>query len=108
VTPAIEGGPRADLGAQEFDGFLPRSRCRCPQSAKETRLRPGVPSSLNSGINAANPSRVPPKSTGALALWTFNALCRPSCLSPLWRGIFSAIAISPVRHYTERRFGIHT
>src|SRR5436309_2560804 len=91
VTPGdtgpIEGRPPGPIWAhQEFTRFPPV--IAVPVSTEGAKVNtvydPGVPSSLNSGINAATP--FPPRfhpnlpDQGPLALWTFNGTLPPKLL----------------------------
>src|SRR3989442_170098 len=91
VTPGdtgpIEGRPPGQIWAQqEFTWFPPV--IAVPVSTEGAKVNtvydPGVPSSLNSGINAATP--FPPRfhpnlpDQGPLALWTFNGTLPPKLL----------------------------
>jgi FtsP/CotA-like multicopper oxidase with cupredoxin domain len=91
VTPGdtgpIEGRPPGPIWAhQRFDTLPPQIAVEIStEGAKaNTVYNPGVPSSLNSGIDATQP--FPPRfhpnlpDQGALALWTFNGTLPPKLL----------------------------
>jgi len=91
VDPALGGGsgpiegrpPGAIWAHQEFARFPPKIAVEVSQEGAKvnTTYNPGVPASLNSGINPATP--FPPRfhpnlpDQGPLALWTFNGTLPP-------------------------------
>src|SRR5882724_12520266 len=86
-TGPIEGRPPGPIWAhQEFAAFPPAVAIEVTQEGAKvnTAYDPGVPSSLNSGINAAAPFRptfhpgLPDQST--LALWTHNGTLPPKLI----------------------------
>jgi len=86
-TGPIEGRPPGPIWAhQEFNRFPPKVAVDVTQEGAKsnTVYNPGVPSSLNSGINAAAP--FPPRfhpnlpDQNTLALWTFNGTLPPKLL----------------------------
>jgi manganese oxidase len=83
-TGPIEGRPPGPIWAhQEFARFPPQIAVEVTQEGAKvnTTYNPGVPASLNSGINPANP--FPPRfhpqlpDQGPLAMWTFNGTLPP-------------------------------
>jgi manganese oxidase len=83
-TGPIEGRPPGPIWAhQGFSDFPPQVAIEVTQlgARSNTTYDPGVPSSLNSGINAANgvPPRFHPNfpDQGPLAVWTFNGTFPP-------------------------------
>src|SRR3989442_4749284 len=85
-TGPIEGRPPGPIWAhQEFTRFPPAIAVHVPTEAAKvnTVYDPGVPPSLNSGINPANfrPAFHPDlPDQGPLALWTFNGTLPPKLL----------------------------
>jgi len=86
-TGPIEGRPPGPIWAhQQFAAFPPRVAIEVTQEGAKvnTVYDPGVPSTLNSGINAAAPFRptfhpgLPDQST--LALWTHNGTLPPKLI----------------------------
>ena len=83
-TGPIEGRPPGAIWAhQGFDVFPPQVAIEVTQEGAKTNTvyNPGVPSSLNSGVNPATP--IPLKfhpglpTQGPLAVWTFNGTIPP-------------------------------
>ncbi len=83
----VEGRPPGPIWAhQQFDLFSPRIAVQVTQEGAKvnTAYDPGVPSSLNSGINAAAPlaprfhPNLPDQSS--LKLWTFNGTLPPKLM----------------------------
>src|SRR6266581_2564855 len=121
VTPGdtgpIEGRPPGPIWAhQEFTRFPPA--IAVPVSTEGAKVNtvydPGVPSSLNSGINAATP--FPPRfhpnlpDQGPLALWTFNGTLPPKLLVGRYGEgiIFRHSNKLPFDIRQNGGFGIHT
>src|SRR2546425_2449514 len=116
-TGPIEGRPPGPIWAhQEFTRFPPA--IAVPVSTEGAKVNtvynPGVPSSLNSGINAATP--FPPRfhpnlpDQGPLALWTFNGTLPPKLLVGRYGEgiIFRHSNKLPFDIRQNRGFGIHT
>src|ERR1044071_7445887 len=107
-TGPIEGRPPGPIWAhQSFDIFPPAVAVEVTQEGAKvnTVYNPGVPSTLNSGINAANP--FPPNSPRALrpqttlTLWTFTGTRPPKLLI--------GRSGEPIlfRHHNQLPFDIH-
>src|SRR5467141_3392533 len=116
-TGPIEGRPPGPIWAhQEFTRFPPA--IAVPVSTEGAKVNsvynPGVPSSLNSGINAATP--FPPRfhpnlpDQGPLALWTFNGTLPPKLLVGRYGEgiIFRHSNKLPFDITQNGGFGIHT
>src|SRR5438309_4462453 len=116
-TGPIEGRPPGPIWAhQEFTRFPPA--IAVPVSTEGAKVNtvydPGVPSSLNSGINAATPC--PPRfhpdlpDQGPLALWTFNGTLPPKLLVGRYGEgiIFRHSNKLPFDITQNGGFGIHT
>jgi len=116
-TGPIEGRPPGPIWAhQEFTRFPPA--IAVPVSTEGAKVNtvynPGVPSSLNSGINAATP--FPPRfhpnlpDQGPLALWTFNGTLPPKLLVGRYGEgiIFRHSNKLPFDIRQNGGFGIHT
>src|SRR5262245_850792 len=113
----IEGRPPGPIWAhQQFNVFPPAVAVEVTQEGAKvnTVYNPGVPSSLNSGINAAHAFRptfhagLPDQ--GPLALWTFNGTLPPKLLigrygEPI---LFRHRNKLPADRNQNGGFGIHT
>jgi manganese oxidase len=116
-TGPVEGRPPGPIWAhQKFDALPPRIAVQITtEGAKvNTVYNPGVPSSLNSGINPSTP--IPPKfhpglpPQGPNALWTFNGTVPPKLLIGRYgEGIlFRHRNKLPADRTQNGGFGIHT
>src|SRR5919199_5151341 len=113
----IEGRPPGPIWAhQQFNVFPPRVAVDVTQEGAKvnTVYNPGVPSYLNSGINAGNPfpARFHPNlpDQDPLALWTFNGTLPPKLLigrygEPI---LFRHHNKLPADRNQNRGFGRHT
>ncbi|HSB73545.1 MAG TPA: multicopper oxidase domain-containing protein [Candidatus Methylomirabilis sp.] len=113
----IEGRPPGPIWAhQRFDVFPPRIAVQVTQEGAKVNAvyNPGVPSSLNSGINPAAPFRprfhpnLPDQDS--LALWTFNGTLPPKLLigrygEPILFRHHNRLPFDPTQN---GGFGIHT
>jgi FtsP/CotA-like multicopper oxidase with cupredoxin domain len=116
-TGPIEGRPPGPIWAhQQFNRFPPVVAVDVSQEGAKVNnvYNPGVPSNLNSGINAASPFRprfhpnLPDQ--GNLALWTFNGTLPPKLLigrygEPI---LFRHHNKLPFNRDANGGFGIHT
>jgi manganese oxidase len=116
-TGPIEGRPPGPIWAhQQFDVFPPKVAIEATMEGAKvnTVYNPGVPSSLNSGINAAAP--FPPRFHPALpdqdplAFWTYNGSFPPKLMQVRYGDpiIFRLHNKLPADRTQNFGFGIHT
>ncbi|HKC55278.1 MAG TPA: multicopper oxidase domain-containing protein, partial [Vicinamibacterales bacterium] len=116
-TGPIEGRPPGSVWAhQRFADYVPRVAVEATQAPATTNLtyNPAVPSSLNSGINAAAPMELkfhpqwPTQDPGSV--WTFNGTIPPKLLQARYGEpvLFRHHNGLPVDVTLNGGFGIHT